>query len=155
MDLHRSRLGMYGLAALRALLGRELAAKRSQARVLGETWAERVCRGDYRERDVWPEHEPKTLAIAHLPRRKAPRSDGTEGLQGLADACGRSHRALRRRNQRVDAEEPGRSADHRAVAVSREESARRRVRAPWIDQAHGGRGLGDAARRQASRGSGG
>ncbi len=39
-------------------------AKRGQARVLGETWAERVCRGELREKEAWPEHEPKTMQIA-------------------------------------------------------------------------------------------
>lgn len=38
-------------------------AKRRQASALGQVWAERVCRGDLRQRD-WPAGEPKTLAIA-------------------------------------------------------------------------------------------
>ena len=47
-----------------ACYGRELTAKRGQARVLGETWAERVCRGELRLREAWPAREPKTIAIA-------------------------------------------------------------------------------------------
>jgi hypothetical protein len=44
--------------------GRELTAKRGQARVLGETWAERICRGALRQHETWPRGEAKTLAIA-------------------------------------------------------------------------------------------
>jgi hypothetical protein len=44
--------------------GRELASKVGQARVIGETWAEQVCCGEHRQREAWPELEPKTLAIA-------------------------------------------------------------------------------------------
>jgi hypothetical protein len=44
--------------------GRELTAKRGQARVLGETWGERICRGELRRRETWPRGEAKTLAIA-------------------------------------------------------------------------------------------
>lgn len=43
--------------------GRELVAKRSQARVLGECWAERICRGELQALD-WPDHGDKTLEIA-------------------------------------------------------------------------------------------
>jgi hypothetical protein len=51
-------------AALRqACHGRELTAKLGQARVVGETWAERVCRGDHRKVAAWPQDD-KALAIA-------------------------------------------------------------------------------------------
>jgi hypothetical protein len=43
---------------------RELVAKRGQAGAVAQTWAERVCRGEYRRRDAWPQHEPRTIAIA-------------------------------------------------------------------------------------------
>jgi hypothetical protein len=44
--------------------GRELVAKRAQARVVGECWAERICRGELQYREAWPEHDDKTLQIA-------------------------------------------------------------------------------------------
>jgi hypothetical protein len=44
--------------------GRELIVKRPQARVVGACWAERICRGDLRAREAWPEHDDKTLGIA-------------------------------------------------------------------------------------------
>jgi hypothetical protein len=44
--------------------GRELTAKRGQARVLGEAWAERICRGELRRHEAWPRGEAKTLTIA-------------------------------------------------------------------------------------------
>lgn len=39
-------------------------AKRGQADVLGQCWAERICRGELRAQPAWPQHEEKTLAIA-------------------------------------------------------------------------------------------
>jgi hypothetical protein len=44
--------------------GRELAAKRPQARVIGACWAERVCRGELRSRPAWPEGDDKAIVIA-------------------------------------------------------------------------------------------
>jgi hypothetical protein len=44
--------------------GRELITKRPQARVVGECWAERVCRGARRAQQAWPEHDEKTITIA-------------------------------------------------------------------------------------------
>lgn len=44
--------------------GRELTSKRGQARVLGETWAERICRGELRQHECWPRGDPKTLTVA-------------------------------------------------------------------------------------------
>jgi hypothetical protein len=46
-----------------ACYGRELTAKRPQARVVGECWAERICRGELRAQPAWPESE-RALAIA-------------------------------------------------------------------------------------------
>ena len=43
--------------------GRELTAKRGQARVVGQCWAERVCRGELRAQPAWPETD-KALQIA-------------------------------------------------------------------------------------------
>jgi hypothetical protein len=47
-----------------ACYGRERLAKRGQAETIGQVWAERICRGELRAQPAWPEHEPKTLAIA-------------------------------------------------------------------------------------------
>lgn len=44
-------------------LGRELTAKRGQARVVGQCWAERICRGDLRVQPAWPDSD-KALRIA-------------------------------------------------------------------------------------------
>jgi hypothetical protein len=44
--------------------GRELTAKRPQARVVGECWAERICRGELRRIAAWPEHGGKAIGIA-------------------------------------------------------------------------------------------
>ena len=44
--------------------GRELTAKRPQARVVGECWAERICRGELRAIAAWPEHGDKAIRIA-------------------------------------------------------------------------------------------
>ena len=49
---------------MRSLLRRELTSKHGQARVLGETWAERICGGELRQRESWPRGERKTLTIA-------------------------------------------------------------------------------------------
>jgi hypothetical protein len=43
---------------------RDQLAKRSQAVEIAYGWAERICRGDLRARDGWPEHDEKALAIA-------------------------------------------------------------------------------------------
>lgn len=65
--------------------GRELLAKGGQARVLGEVWAESVCRGERRRFETWPEREPKTLAIA---LRKVERLTSDPRLRAeLAAAC--------------------------------------------------------------------
>ena len=32
--------------------------------MIGQCWAERICRGDLRAQSAWPEHEPKMLVIA-------------------------------------------------------------------------------------------
>ena len=65
--------------------GRELTAKRGQARVVGECWAERICRGALRAKPVWPEHDGKALRIARrlvLTLAKDPRL-----IDKLAVAC--------------------------------------------------------------------
>lgn len=46
--------------------GRELAIRRPAARTIGACWAERVCRGEARRQDAWPETD-NARAIA---RRK-------------------------------------------------------------------------------------
>ncbi|TMQ03602.1 MAG: hypothetical protein E6J90_31345 [Deltaproteobacteria bacterium] len=67
--------------------GRELVVKRRQARVIGQCWAERICRGELRAQAAWPEHGARTMRIA---RRlvgtlvKDPRL-----LDDLAAACSR------------------------------------------------------------------
>ena len=50
-----------------ACCAHQLRAAGPQADAIGQCWAEHVCRGELRARPAWPEHEPKTLAIA---RRK-------------------------------------------------------------------------------------
>lgn len=64
--------------------GRELTAKRSQARVVGECWAERVCRGVLRSQPSWPEHD-KALRIAR--RLVATLAKDPRLLDRLAVAC--------------------------------------------------------------------
>ena len=44
--------------------GRELLAKSRQARVIGQCWAERICRGELRAQPAWPEHSEKAIRIA-------------------------------------------------------------------------------------------
>ncbi len=82
--------------------GRELIAKRGQARVLGETRAERVCRGELWEKATWPEHEPKTMLIAWSARWRPIRASSTN---------------WRWRVRRVPPR--GGSDDHRGIAASR------------------------------------
>jgi hypothetical protein len=70
-----------------ACLGRERFAKRGQADVIGQCWAERVCRGDYRAREVWPEREERTLAIAR--RKVAELARDSRLVDELAAVCSR------------------------------------------------------------------
>lgn len=65
--------------------GRELLAKRGQACAIGQLWAERVCRGGLRAQPAWPEHEPKTLAIARRLVARLVRDQRL--LDALARAC--------------------------------------------------------------------
>ena len=65
--------------------GRELAAKYLQARVMGECWAERICRGELRGRDEWPERDAKALEIAR--RLVAPLGKDHRLVDALAEAC--------------------------------------------------------------------
>lgn len=64
--------------------GRELTAKRLQARVVGECWAERVCRGALRAQPRWPENE-KAFRIAR--RLVATLAKDPRLLDRLAIAC--------------------------------------------------------------------
>lgn len=65
--------------------GRELTKKCSQARVIGECWAERICRGPLRAQPAWPGPDDKTLRIA----RRLVRTLGRDPrlLDQLAVAC--------------------------------------------------------------------
>ena len=65
--------------------GRELAAKRPQARVIGECWAERICRGELRRRDRGPERDAKALRIAR--RLVSALARDTRLLDELAVTC--------------------------------------------------------------------
>jgi hypothetical protein len=67
--------------------GRQLRAKGRQAEAIGQTWAERICRGELRAGQAWPEHEPKTLAIAR--RLVGALASDPRLLDGLAAACSR------------------------------------------------------------------
>jgi hypothetical protein len=66
-------------------LGRELLAKRGQADVLGQCWAERICRGELRARDAWPTLEEKTLQIARRQVRSLAKDPRL--IDKLAVAC--------------------------------------------------------------------
>lgn len=66
-------------------LGATLAAHRPQARVLGQCWGERVCRGELRARETWPTLEHKTLTIAR--RLVAPLATDPRLVEPLALAC--------------------------------------------------------------------
>lgn len=65
--------------------GRELAIRRPQARVLGQCWAERVCRGERRAVETWPTEDPKVLAIAR--RLVAQLAADPRLLDAFAAAC--------------------------------------------------------------------
>jgi hypothetical protein len=65
--------------------GRELAAKRPQARVLGACWAERICRGALRARPAWPEDGDKAVQIARRLVRGLARDPRL--IEALAQAC--------------------------------------------------------------------
>lgn len=65
---------------------RDLLAKRDQAVEIAQGWAERVCRGDLRPREAWPEHDEKALASA---RQQVASLAGNDPrlLEDLARAC--------------------------------------------------------------------
>lgn len=65
--------------------GRALLAALGQAAVIGQCWAERVCRGELRARDAWPEHDERTLAIAR--RKVASLTRDPRMIEELARAC--------------------------------------------------------------------
>jgi len=65
--------------------GRELTAKRLQARVIGECWAERICRGELCAKPAWPERDAKAVRIAR--RLVAALAKDPRLLDELAAAC--------------------------------------------------------------------
>jgi hypothetical protein len=65
--------------------GREMLGLRGQAAALGQTWGERVCRGEYQSLDEWPERAPRTLKIAR--RLVAALAADPRVLDELAAAC--------------------------------------------------------------------
>jgi hypothetical protein len=67
--------------------GRELTAKRPQARVVGECWAERICRGELRRIAAWPEDGGKAIGIAR--RLVSALARDPRLLDELAVACSR------------------------------------------------------------------
>jgi hypothetical protein len=67
--------------------GRELTAKRPQARVVGECWAERICRGELRRIADWPEDGGKAFVIAR--RLVGALASDPRLLDELAVACSR------------------------------------------------------------------
>lgn len=67
--------------------GRELLAKSGQASVIGQCWAERICRGALRGEPAWPEHGDKTIRIARRLVRTLARDPRL--LDELAAACSR------------------------------------------------------------------
>jgi hypothetical protein len=70
-----------------ACLGRERFAKRGMADVIGQCWAERVCRGEHQARAAWPEREGRTLAIAR--RKVAQLARDPRLVDELAAVCSR------------------------------------------------------------------
>lgn len=65
--------------------GRELMVKRRQAGVIGQCWAERICRGELRAEPAWPEHGDRTIQIARRLVRSLARDPRL--LDQLAAAC--------------------------------------------------------------------
>jgi len=73
--------------------------------VIGQCWAERICRGDLRAQKAWPQHAPKTLDIA---RRLVGRlTQDPRLLEELAAACSKGAADWwQRRPARYRIEEP-------------------------------------------------
>ena len=67
--------------------GRELLVKRRQAGVIGQCWAERICRGELCARPAWPEHDDKAIGIAR--RLVSTLSKDPRLIHELAAACSR------------------------------------------------------------------
>jgi|ERR1051325_928648 hypothetical protein len=67
--------------------GRELLAKCRQAEVIGQCWAERICRGELRAQPSWPEHDERTLLVAR--RLVGAVAKDPRLLRELAAACSR------------------------------------------------------------------
>jgi hypothetical protein len=65
--------------------GRALLVKRRQAGVIGQCWAERICRGELRARPAWPEHDDKAILIAR--RLVGSLAKDRRLLDELAAAC--------------------------------------------------------------------
>jgi hypothetical protein len=70
--------------AVRALL-RPGTAGEVPAGVIGQCWAERICRGELRAEPAWPERGEKTIRIAR--RLVASLSKDPRLLDDLAAAC--------------------------------------------------------------------
>jgi len=71
--------------------GRELMEKRGQAALIGQCWAERICRGALRAQPAWPTHDERTLRMA---RDKVAQS--TRDPRFLASSPSRAARAPQR-----------------------------------------------------------
>lgn len=65
--------------------GRERMVKRRQAGVIGQCWAERICRGELRAQPAWPEHSDRAFEIAR--RLVGPLARDPRLLDDLAAAC--------------------------------------------------------------------
>jgi hypothetical protein len=65
--------------------GRELLAKCRQAGVIGQCWAERICRGELRAQPAWPERSEKAIQIAR--RLVGTLATDPRLLDELAAAC--------------------------------------------------------------------
>jgi hypothetical protein len=68
--------------------GRELLAKCRQARVIGQCWAERICRGVLRAQPAWPEDGERGAKAIRIARRLVgPLAKDPRLLADLAAAC--------------------------------------------------------------------
>ncbi|HEY6173172.1 MAG TPA: hypothetical protein VIX73_01965 [Kofleriaceae bacterium] len=65
--------------------GRELLVKCRQAGVIGQCWAERICRGELRAQAAWPERSEKAIRIAR--RLVGTLAKDPRLLDELATAC--------------------------------------------------------------------
>ena len=94
--------------------GRELLAKSRQAGVLGQCWAERICRGELRAEPEWPqrgERGDKAIRIAR--RLVGSLAVDRRLIDQLAAACTRGAAAWSQRRPeryRMAVDTPGRTA---------------------------------------------